>query len=64
MDEAFRIIVANWATDRGITLTETIIRMEGTPEWVEAKLRHAGGGTEKVIRQLLDIGLSGHHGRR
>jgi len=56
MTPNFDMVVAAWATGRGLSITDAKVRLMGTPGWVEARLRHAEGGTERVVRMLLDAG--------
>jgi len=57
---SFETLIANWATDRGIPLSEAVIRLEGTPMWVKAKLCFAvhGADAEPEIRRFLDAALA------
>jgi len=47
-------IFANWATDRGHSVTAAAFRVLGTPYYIEARERFKAGASEKVIRSLLD----------
>ena len=58
MSDDWANFVANWATDRGLCRTEMLVRLLGTPLWIEAKTRHASGASVTVCRMLLDHALS------
>ena len=57
--EAFARIVCDWASGKGISRTNAIVALSGTPHWMEARRRHRGGATEKVVRYLLSASLAG-----
>ena len=64
MDCEFDQLVANWATDKGVPVTCAKARLMGTPEWVEARLQHSKGASDRVVRMQLDAGYMEHKDKR
>ena len=58
MPDTWENFVADWATDRSLCRTDAIVRLSGTPLWIEARMRHASGASERVCRMLLDDALA------
>ena len=47
-------IFADWATDRGHSVTAATFALIGTPGYTDARAQHTNGASEADVRQALD----------
>jgi len=54
MDAAWTALVCNWATDRGLCRTATVIALSGTRAWMKARQMFLAGEPAAAVRAMLD----------
>lgn len=58
MPTAWDSVVADFATDHGLPVSDVVTRIIGTPGWVEARRLHATGSPAVEVKRALGEALA------
>lgn len=59
MPTAWDNLLADWATDNALEVSSAVMRLNGTPYWMEARRLFAVGAPPSQVRAALDAALAG-----